>query len=99
MYSVTVNSTSAKEFYPSHSQLYKVPVNTTSLLVSNLEIFSLYEVQMWTEGKNGGRSLPTYKEMVVTHVEGDNLEQRDGKHPDLPDIKSCCIKNNVSHAK
>jgi hypothetical protein len=53
---------------------------------------------MWTEGINGGKSLSTYKEMVVTHVRGHQKEERSGVVPDLPDIKSCCIQKNVSHS-
>lgn len=48
--------------------------------------------------KNGGASLPTYGVKVVTHMEGRKKDPKAEESPSLPDIRSCCISNNVSHA-
>ena len=91
-----VNS-DAKSIYPPFSTLHRVPKNKTSLVVADLEVFSLYEVSMWAQGVNAGKSQTTYKEMVVTHIRGDSTEHRTSNPPNLPDIKSCCIARNVNH--
>ena len=99
VYSVSVDSSLAKKYYPQHSTLHTVPATATTFTLADLEKFSLYEVSMWTEGRNQGRSLPTYATRVVTHVEGAVKEEAGLVVPDLPDIKSCCIAKNVSHAQ
>jgi len=97
VFSVTVNYTMAKKFYPPFSTLHRIPANSTHTTIPNLERFSLYEVRMWTEGVNAGRSLPTYREMVVTHVAG-GVAAGPPKHlPRLPDVKACCLSKNVTH--
>jgi hypothetical protein len=99
VYSVSVDSSLAKKYYPQHSTVYTAPANATTYILADLEKFSLYEVSMWTEGRNPGRSLPTYATRVVTHVEGGRKEETSMRVPDLPDIRSCCISKNVSHAQ
>lgn len=99
VYSVSVDTSLAHKYYPQHSTLYTAPATATAFTLTNLEKFSLYEISMWTEGRNQGHSLPTYATRVVTHVEGGVAEAAPTTVPDLPDIKSCCIAKNVSHAE
>ena len=54
---------------------------------------------MWAENKKGGKSLPTYSVKVVTHMEGDSKDPEALESPTLPDIRSCCVSKNVSHAQ
>ena len=49
--------------------------------------------------KKGGESLPTYSVKVVTHMDGETLDPKAEESPGLPDIRSCCLSNNVSHAQ
>lgn len=55
---------------------------------------------MWAANSNGGVSLPTYAVKVVTHLEGEENPSvwEMQRVPNLPDVRSCCIANNVSHA-
>jgi hypothetical protein len=99
VYSVTVDKNLAHKYYPQHSTLYTAPATATSFILTDLEKFSLYEISMWTEGRNQGHSLPTYATRVVTHVEGGVAEEAPTSVPQLPDTKSCCIAKNVSHAQ
>jgi len=99
VYSATMDNSDALSIYPPFSTLHRVSKNKTSLVVADLEIFSLYEVSMWAQGVNAGKSQTTYKEMVVTHIKGDETEHRSTKAPNLPDIKSCCIARNVNHTQ
>jgi hypothetical protein len=96
---VSVDTSLAHKYYPQHSTIYTAPASVNSYILTNLEKFSLYEISMWTEGRNQGHSLPTYATRVVTHVEGGVAEEGATKVPALPDIKSCCIAKNVSHAQ
>ena len=54
---------------------------------------------MWSENKFG-KSLPTYDVKVVTHLKGESSVPSPGEadRPNLPDIRSCCIGKNVTHA-
>ena len=56
---------------------------------------------MWSENKFG-KSLSTYSIKVVTHLKGESADPQpsedDEDQPQIPDIKSCCVANNVSHA-
>ena len=97
VYSATVDRVEAQRFYPAFSTLHKVAANKTSLVIHNLEKFALYEVAMWTEGVNSGRSLPTYTIKVVTHIEGEQASMDAVAPPSLPDVQACCISKNVSH--
>ena len=49
--------------------------------------------------KDGGESLPTYTVKVVTHMDGKTVDPAPVESPGLPDIRSCCVSNNVSHAQ
>ena len=93
---MSVDRSKAQEYYPSFSSLHRVPANTTSFLLNDLEKFSLYEVSMWTEGLNSGKSLPTYKVKVVTHIEGERQAESQGTPPALPNTKACCAAKNVT---
>ena len=109
-----VDTSKAKEIYPPHSALHEIPRGKTEYIINGLEKFSLYEVSLDEKGKilkellyqvsmiainkNGGESLPTYTVKVVTHMEGEALDPTAVETPNLPDIRSCCISNNVSHA-
>lgn len=88
----------AHTFYPPHTSLYEVARGLGELVVADLETFSIYEVSMWAENNEGGRSQKTYSERVVTHLEGHSSATSLGGAPSLPDIRSCCVKNNVTHA-
>jgi len=98
VFSVKVDTVKAEEFYPPHSALHEIPRGKTEFIIDGLEKFSLYKVSMWAENKNEGKSLPTYDVKVVTHMEGDSKDPKAIETPSLPDIRSCCISKNVSHA-
>ena len=44
IFSVKVDTSKAKEFYPPHSALHEVPSGKTEYIINGLEKFSLYEV-------------------------------------------------------
>eukprot|EP00090_Calanus_glacialis_P031499 TRINITY_DN5209_c0_g1_i1.p1 TRINITY_DN5209_c0_g1~~TRINITY_DN5209_c0_g1_i1.p1 ORF type:complete len:1460 (-),score=250.05 TRINITY_DN5209_c0_g1_i1:454-4833(-) len=98
IFSVKVDTSKAKEIYPPHSALHEIPRGKAEYIINGLEKFSLYEVSMLALNKNGGASLPTYGVKVVTHMEGRKKDPKAEESPSLPDIRSCCISNNVSHA-
>lgn len=99
IFSVKVDTSKAKEIYPPNSALHEIPRGMTEYIINGLEKFSLYEVSMKAVNKDGGESLPTYAIKVVTHMEGESKDPEAKGSPDLPDIRSCCIANNVSHAQ
>ena len=80
---------------------YQVLGSATSYNVTMLEPFTLYEVSMVAWNRNG-ESLPTYKLKVLTHQQGDvgwkQLTPDESALPPRPDVRSCCIARNVSHA-
>merc|ERR1719322_996152 len=88
VFSVKVDTATAKKIYPPNSKLYKVPRGKSELIIGNLEIFSLYEVNMWSENKFG-KSLSTYSIKVVTHLKGESADPEpsadDDDHPQIPD--------------
>ena len=53
---------------------------------------------MWAENSAKGKSLKTYTVKVVTHIVGESSPAGPLVTPEIPDIKSCCIEKNVSHA-
>ena len=109
-----VDTSKAKEIYPPHSALHEIPQGKTEYIINGLEKFSLYEVSLHKKwkilkklnyqvsmlalNKNGGASLSTYGVKVVTHMDGRKKDPKAEESPSLPDIRSCCISNNVSHA-
>eukprot|EP00092_Neocalanus_flemingeri_P093803 GFUD01119242.1.p1 GENE.GFUD01119242.1~~GFUD01119242.1.p1 ORF type:complete len:1460 (+),score=180.34 GFUD01119242.1:219-4598(+) len=99
VFSVKVDTSKAKEIYPPNSALHEIPRGKTEFIINGLEKFSLYEVSMWAENKDGGKSLSTYDIKIVTHMEGDSGDPEPLESPTLPNIRSCCISNNVTHAK
>ena len=99
IFSVNVDSSMARKFYPPFSKLHRFSPNTTSFVLTELETFSLYEMYMWTEGMNQGKSLPTYKAKVVTHIVGEKAADSATVSSQVPDIKQCCRNKNVSHGR
>ena len=59
-----------------------------------------FQVNMWSENKYG-KSLPSYTVKVVTHLQGEEAAPAPGQQQDttqaIPDVRSCCVANNVSH--
>ena len=98
----SVSLTREEGFTPelSISVVYKLPKDKEEFIFTDLRIFSLYEVSMWAENINGGKSLQTYRAKVITHIQGENSGS-DLPAPDLhlPDLRSCCILNNVSNTR
>ena len=69
----------------------------SELVVTGLEKFSVYGVSMWAENSDGGKSLLTSGVKVVTHVDGQKGSDSFEMAPAVPDIRKCCVNNNVSH--
>ena len=85
-----------------YSVVYKLPRDRENFIFKDLRTFSLYDVSMWAENKVGGKSLPTYAVKVITHIQGESRDSSGSvsTFPDLhlPDVRSCCIQQNVSNA-
>ena len=100
IFSVSLTEDEGFKPEPSNSVVYKLPKDKEEFIFTDLRTFSLYEVSMWAENINGGKSLQTYKAKVITHIQGETSGS-DLPAPDLhlPDIRSCCIQNNVSNTR
>jgi len=97
----SVSQIRGEELDPSHSVVYKLPRDKDVFTFTGLRPFSLYTVSMWAENRMGGRSLPTYAVKVITHMQGQSRESSGSllasSDLQLPDVRSCCIQNNVSN--
>lgn len=80
---------------PVHSKVYRIPEDKTELLVSDLSVFSVYQVNMWAENAEGGRSVRTYTVKVITHLAGDSSPHPTYHTPDMCDSLSNTRQNTL----
>jgi len=73
-----------------------VPAAVQSAQVSKLKPNTMYEITVTALNKHGS-SLPSYSVRAVT-LSNDAVVPKRAEAPQLPDIRSCCIKKGVQHA-
>ncbi|ALC43811.1 CG17839 [Drosophila busckii] len=81
--------------------LYTVPANQTSLLLDSLTPLTMYAVLV-TAVNEYGASLPSERVRFFTHTSASVAESQAGSTdkqlmPALPDIRSCCESNGMTH--
>lgn len=74
----------------------EVPSTLKMVEVTQLKPFTMYEVTVIAKN-NHGTSLPSFAIRSTTLLPGEVKPKMGVDPPKLPDIRSCCIKNGVSH--
>ena len=97
VYGVSVDSRLGRMISPKYTSTIEVTDANNSLVITGLGEFTLHEVTMWAENSIGS-SLPTYSILVATQPKDQKTVQSGQSAPVLPDIRSCCISSNVTHA-
>lgn len=77
------------------------PSNVTTLTVNDLRPLTMYSIVV-TAVNDFGSSLPSERLRIFTHTSALATEQRSGPSnkmdvPNLPDIRSCCETNGMTH--
>ncbi|XP_037879473.1 Ig-like and fibronectin type-III domain-containing protein 2 [Glossina fuscipes] len=83
------------------SILRLVSSNETAVTVKNLKPLTMYTI-MVTAANDYGSSLPSERLRIFTHTSALATEAKSGpvmkmEVPDLPDIRSCCEANGMTH--
>nr|CAD7256254.1 unnamed protein product [Timema shepardi] len=74
----------------------KVPGTYNFTLVSNLKPFTMYEIFVTARNIHGS-SLPSYSVRTLTLTPGRLKSSQVAEAPELPDIRSCCVKKGITH--
>ncbi|XP_049803084.1 Ig-like and fibronectin type-III domain-containing protein 1 isoform X1 [Schistocerca nitens] len=80
-----------------YSYNVSVPGTYNSTIITGLTPFTMYEINVIARNIHG-QSLPSYTIRTLTLTSGKLKQTTVAESPQLPDIKSCCIKKGVSHA-
>ena len=76
----------------------QVGKDETSLTITGLREFSIYEVFVLAVNEEGETSMPSVGMKVVTHVEGEknSISSDTSPLPQLPDTVACCKAANMT---
>nr|CAD7400362.1 unnamed protein product [Timema poppensis] len=74
----------------------KVPGTYNFTLVNNLKPFTMYEIFVTARNIHGS-SLSSYSVRTLTLTPGRLKSSQVAEAPELPDIRSCCVKKGITH--
>lgn len=66
--------------------------------MGNLVPLTMYEVTVTAWNENGS-SLPSNAVRTLTLTPGQAKPFTTAKPPKLPDVRACCVEQNITHAK